>query len=122
MATLDDAKARAAGDRVGRLTLRPALLLALLAAFASLAHAAPAEDKLGKAPGYPVGSGATWYYDESVRVGSFTHQAEIKGLYHGAPNVLKPSAKPLPLGRAEREPDIRWDVKDARGLALSDYL
>jgi CubicO group peptidase (beta-lactamase class C family) len=90
--------------------------------FASLAHAAPDEERLGKPFGYPVGNAANWYYDESVRVGSFSHQAEIKGIFHGQPNVLKPASKPMPLGKAAQEPDIRWNAKDARGLTLDDYL
>jgi len=102
--------------------MRLAAPVLLLLAFASLAHAAPDEDKLGKAFGYPIGTGANWYYDESVRVGSFTHQAEIKGIFRGAPNVLKASPRPMALPRAAHEPDIRWNAKDARGLTLDDYL
>jgi len=86
------------------------------------AGAAPDEDRLGKKAGYPVGSAATWYYSESARVGSFTHQAEIKGIYHGEPHILSPSAMPMPLPKAVREPDIRWNAKGATDLTVDDYL
>ena len=90
--------------------------------WAQLAGAAPDEDRLGKGKGYPIGSATTWYYSESVRVGSFTHQAEIKGLFQGEPNVLQPSTRPLPLPRAAQEPDIRWNPKGAPDLTVDDYL
>jgi CubicO group peptidase (beta-lactamase class C family) len=99
-----------------------ALVIFSFITLVSLVQAAPDEDKLGKQRGYPIGTGATWYDDESVRVGSYTHQAEIKGIYRGKPNVLQPSAKPMPLAKAAQEPDIRWNVKDAHGLTVDDYL
>jgi CubicO group peptidase (beta-lactamase class C family) len=95
--------------------------LALFAA-ASLSFAAPDEDKLGKQRGYPVGNAANWYFDESVRVGSFTHQAEIKGIFRGEVHTLQPSSKPLPLLKAAQEPEFRWNAKDARTLSVNDYL
>ena len=72
------------------------LLVASLGCTA-LAHAAPDEDALGKREGYPVagfgaGSKHNWYFDEFVRVGSFTHQAEIPGLFNGPVHELKPAA------------------------------
>ncbi|HET7763650.1 MAG TPA: serine hydrolase [Burkholderiales bacterium] len=102
-------------------TVRPVALL-ILSAVASAALAAPDEDKLGKRRGYPIGNAASWYYDESVRVGSFTHQAEIKGIYRGEVHTLQPSSKPMPLPRAAQEPGFRWNAKDARGLSVDDYL
>jgi CubicO group peptidase (beta-lactamase class C family) len=101
---------------------RAALFALLLMTFTPFAQAAPDEDRLGKQRGYPIGNGATWYYDESVRVGSFTHQAEIKGIFHGGVNVLQASSKPMPLPTAGLEPQIRWNAKDARGLTVDDYL
>jgi len=86
------------------------------------AYGAPDEDKLGKQHGYPVGTAASWYFDESVRVGSFTHQAEIRGLFGGKPNLLPASSKPMLLPKAAREPEVRWNAKDARDLTLDDYL
>ena len=72
-------------DRKHRLAT---LVLAL--SIGALAWAAPDEEKLGKSLGYPIakiGNNKDWYYDESVRVGSFTHQAEIPGLYQGKANL-----------------------------------
>lgn len=98
------------------------MVLLILSAVASAALAASDEDKLGKLRGYPVGTAATWYSDESVRVGSFTHQAEIKGIYRGEVHTLPPSPRPMPLPKAQREPDFRWNAKDAPGLTVGDYL
>jgi CubicO group peptidase (beta-lactamase class C family) len=97
-------------------------LAAIPLAAASIAYAAPDEEKLGKQSGYPIGKAANWYYDESVRVGSFTHQADIPGIFHGKVNVLQRSAKAMPLPKAAQEPDFRWNANDARGLSLDDYL
>jgi hypothetical protein len=55
--------------------MQPGLLLlscAVLVALGLPAGAAPDEDLLGKAAGYPVGSRVNWFYDERVRVGSFS--------------------------------------------------
>ena len=60
---------------------------------ASAAVAAPDEDVLGKAQGYPVGSPRTWIYDEKVRVGSFS------GMYRVVKQhtlTKPPTASPLP--------------------------
>jgi CubicO group peptidase (beta-lactamase class C family) len=100
-----------------------AALLAL--GIAAQSAAAPDEDKLGKSLGYPIariGNDKDWYYDESVRVGSFTHQAEIPGLYQGKANVLRRSGRPMPLARAAREPDYRWSVGQERDLRVDDFL
>jgi CubicO group peptidase (beta-lactamase class C family) len=94
----------------------------LLGLWAPLTYAAPDEDKLGRQRGYPVGDASTWYYSESVRVGSFTHQAEIRGIFRGKPNTLQPSNTAMALPTAEREPDFRWNAKDERNLTLQDYL
>jgi len=57
------------------------LLSCLLACFLGMpalpAVAAPDEDLLGKAGGYPLGTRANWFFDEGVRVGSFSHLDEI---------------------------------------------
>jgi CubicO group peptidase (beta-lactamase class C family) len=86
------------------------------------AHAAPDEEALGKAKGYPVGNISNWFYDESVRVGSFTAQGEIPGIFQGKANVLAPSDKPMPLPRSEQEPPIRWDDGHRRYLIVDHYL
>jgi len=97
-------------------------LAALLLVLPAVALAAPDEDRLGKQRGYPIGNAASWFFDESVRVGSFTHQAEIKGIFRGEVHTLQPSSKPMPLPRAGREPDFRWNARDARSLTVDDYL
>ncbi|MDL2356267.1 MAG: serine hydrolase [Pseudomonadota bacterium] len=98
------------------------LLLALLADVAVAAAAGPDEDKLGKANGYPAGTARNWFSDEAVRVGSFTSQGEIPGIFNGKANVLAASATPMRLARSEREPSIRWDVDGVRNLTVDDYL
>lgn len=86
------------------------------------ALAAPDEDKLGKQQGYPIGTAANWFFDESVRVGSFTHQGEIPHIGGGGVNVLEPSMRPLPLPVAAREPAFRWGIGAERNLTVDDYL
>ena len=92
--------------------------------FTSVACAAPDEQKLGKAAGYPVGSAArsSWFDDESMRVGSFTHQGEIPGFYNGKANVLKRADKPMPLPKVAQEPAYRWNLDQTRGLTVDHYL
>ncbi|MFP5392861.1 MAG: serine hydrolase domain-containing protein [Gammaproteobacteria bacterium] len=102
--------------------LSPHLLSVLIACISVQASAAPDEDMLGKALGYPVGTAKTWFYDESVRVGSFTAQGEIPGIFNGKSNVLAPSTAPMPLRRAEREPALRWSVDGRTSLSVDDYL
>jgi CubicO group peptidase (beta-lactamase class C family) len=89
-------------------------LLALpAAAAAALALAAPDEDKLGKPRGYPVGTPATWFYDETVRVGSFTVRTitdrEVEQgtrFYYASPHTIALAAA----------------LRGATGRTLSDYL
>jgi CubicO group peptidase (beta-lactamase class C family) len=91
----------------------------------ALAWAAPDEEKLGKSLGYPIakiGNNKDWYYDESVRVGSFTHQADIPGLYQGKANVLQRSDQPMRLATAARDPDYRWSIDHERDLRVEDFL
>jgi CubicO group peptidase (beta-lactamase class C family) len=78
--------------------------------------AAPDEELLGKSAGYPIGTRATWFFDESVRVGSFSNLDKI--LPH---NVLKPAAVPLPLRKAAAEPKLEYRF-DNRTLAIDDFL
>ena len=78
--------------------LKSLLLPLLLTSIA--AHAAPDEDKLGKAQGYPAGNARTWLFDESVRVDSFTSQGEIAGIFGGTANVLAASDTPMKLPRS----------------------
>jgi CubicO group peptidase (beta-lactamase class C family) len=57
-----------------------------------------------------------------MRVGSFTHEGEMQGFYHGISNVLQPAAKPLAFRFARADPDYRWDVGPSHGLTVDDYL
>ena len=94
-------------------TLAP--LLALLAhSFA--AQAAPDEERLGKSVGYPLGTPATWFYDERVRVGSFSHLDEI--LAH---NTLPRSATPMALPKAAGAPAIGYRFSGSE-YSIDDFL
>ncbi|SDC20773.1 CubicO group peptidase, beta-lactamase class C family [Cupriavidus sp. YR651] len=101
------------------LLVTASVAVSVAALFAAPARAAPDEDKLGKARGYPVGSLQTYFFDESVRVGSFSAQAEIPGIRM---HELAASAAPMPLPHSASEPDIRWDVDQLRRLTVDDYL
>ena len=95
------------------------------ASIAAKALAGPDEVTLGKHEGYPIagiGNSKNWYFDESVRVGSFTHQAEIPRLLNGKVNMLKASERPLKLGRAPVQPDYRWHIEGERNLTVDDFL
>jgi CubicO group peptidase (beta-lactamase class C family) len=104
------------------MTLKHITLALLLALGAAHTFAAPDEDKLGKAQGYPVGNARNWFYDEAVRVGSFSNQGEIEGIFGGKANVLAASSAPMPLLRVEDEPRIRWTADHGRSLSIDDYL
>jgi CubicO group peptidase (beta-lactamase class C family) len=89
----------------------------LLALFVSIsAQAAPDEDLLGKSAGYPIGTRENWFFDERVRVGSFSHLDEL--LPH---NTLKKAATPRPLPKAAEAPDIRYRFED-KDYSLDDFL
>lgn len=89
---------------------------------ATHAHAEPEETALCKEQGYPVGSAKTWFMDRCVRVGSFTHQAEIPGIFGGVANTMQAASQPLELTRANQEPRYRWSVDGRSGLTVEDYL
>jgi len=61
------------------------------------AVAAPDEQLLGKKAGYPIGTPSNWFYDEGVRVGSFSNLDKIS-----PHNTLKRAASPLPLPHAAK--------------------
>lgn len=92
------------------------LSCAALVALALPAGAAPDEQLLGKATGYPVGQPANWFFDESVRVGSFSHLDSF--LPH---NTLKKSDAPLPLPAASNPPKIGYRF-DGQSYSLDDFL
>ena len=102
--------------------IKQVLLFSLWAVTAACATAAPDEDKLGKKQGYPVGTAENWFFDELVRVGSFTAQADIPGIFGGKPNILAPSGAPMPLPRLDHEPRIRWTFDQRNNLTVDDYL
>lgn len=90
------------------------------------AQAAPDEAQLGQSRGYPLGTAATYFYDEAVRVGSFSRLSEID---------LRPNTwatlKPAPVARqlalspspqaADFAKDLRWRL-DGKTYTLDDYL
>lgn len=88
----------------------------MLVVLASPAAAGPDEERLGKRAGYPIGSRASWFYDESVRVGSFSHLDTL--LPH---NTLQRASSPLPLPAAAGPPDIGYRF-EGRSLTLDDFL
>jgi len=96
--------------------MRHALIPAWLAfALCSPAAAAPDEELLGKSAGYPIGTRATWYYNENVRVGSFSNLEKILPVYtlkHGAP---------APLPKAAGAPRIEYRF-DQQSFSLDDFL
>jgi len=59
----------------------------VLVALAFPAGAAPDEDLLGKAAGYPIGTRANWFYDEGVRVGSFSRVQNLSHIHHATASV-----------------------------------
>lgn len=93
-----------------------------LLACAAAAPAAPDEERLGRDQGYPVGTAATWFFDESVRVGSFSHLSDIPGLFDGRTNTLQRAERPMPLPRAAQEPAYRWTIGKERQLSVDDFL
>ena len=102
--------------------VRSIALSLLLACVSSGGHAAPDEELLGREKGYPVGQASNWFHLESVRVGSFTHQAEIPGLMNGSVHELAPSLRPMELARSTVEPAYRWHIDARRNLSVDDYL
>jgi CubicO group peptidase (beta-lactamase class C family) len=89
-----------------------------LAAFVTMtfsAFAAPDEQLLGKKAGYPIGTPSNWFFDEGVRVGSFSNIDKI--FPH---NTLKRAASPLPLPRAASEPKIDYWFDQI--YTLDDFL
>ncbi len=80
------------------------------------ATAAPDEDLLGKAAGYPVGHNLAQTYQEPYLVGSFSAMDRVTSSC-----ALAPSTHPLPLPKASSEPSFRYRF-GARTLSLDDYM
>ncbi len=96
------------------------LLGLIMTAAISVSFAAPDEKKLGKSNGYPVGTAANWFFDESVRVGSFSQLDKINtGKTTFTP--LTASNQPMQLRRTNSEPSVYWRI-DGRTYTLDDYL
>lgn len=96
----------------------PARTLFALALALSLvpAWAAPDEDLLGKAAGYPAAPRLGQAFQEAYRVGSFRAMDSL------SPHCTLPaSAQPQPLPKAAREPALRYQF-DGRTLTLDDYM
>ena len=89
-------------------------VLALLAH--SLAQAAPDEELLGKSAGYPIGTRTNWFYDERVRVGSFSRLDEILPYY-----TLQKPAAPLSLPKAADAQAIGYRFEGGQ-YSLDDFL
>jgi CubicO group peptidase (beta-lactamase class C family) len=96
----------------GRILLSCAVLVAL----ALPAHAAPDEELLGKAAGYPIGNPANWFFDQSVRVGSFSRLDSFLPHY-----TLRKAASPLPLPKAASEPKLAYRF-EKQSYSLDDFL
>src|SRR5689334_7779216 len=92
------------------------LSCAMLDALGLRASAAPNAELLGKAAGYPVGSRANWYSNESVRVGSFSHLDRILPHY-----TLAKSVAPLRLAAAASPPAIEYRF-EKQSYSLDDFL
>ena len=97
-----------------RLLLLVAFVAAQLSAQTLLA--APDEDALGKAAGYPAGRDLKQAYEEAYRVGSFSAMDSI------APSCsLAPADTPVPLERTPVEPTFTYRFQ-GRSFTLDDYL
>ncbi|MDR7378302.1 CubicO group peptidase (beta-lactamase class C family) [Rhodoferax ferrireducens] len=92
-----------------------ALLLAVLLASLGV-RAAPDEDLLGQAAGYPAGRNLAQAYREPYMVGSFS---AMDGLHPSC--TLAPATQPVPLPQAATETDFRYRFA-GRSWALDDYL
>lgn len=95
---------------------RHPLLLFTVALACGAALAAPDEDSLGKAAGYPVAPRLGQAFQEAYRVGSFSAMDTL------SPHcVLERSAQPQPLPRAANETTFRYQF-DGKTLTLDDYM
>lgn len=100
------------------------ITLATVWALSLPALAAPDEELLGKSKGYPIGTAANWFFDESVRVGSFTNQDKVPNIFNsGKSSEVPAGGVVMPLPKAEKEPwGFRWKVQNQAGLTVDDLL
>ena len=99
--------------------MRPRRVLVLCAALLGLAfpaRAAPDEARLGKAAGYPIGTRGNWFYDEGVRVGSFSNLDRLLPHY-----TLPKAASPLSLPAAAATPKFEYRFEN-QAHTLEDFL
>jgi CubicO group peptidase (beta-lactamase class C family) len=99
--------------------MQPGRILLLCAALSALglsAAAAPDEAQLGKAAGYPIGTRGSWFYDENVRVGSFSNLDKLLPHY-----TLNKAASPLPLATAAAAPAFEYRFEN-QTHTLDDFL
>ena len=99
------------------LSWRPIFSILVLTMLTAPAVAAPDEDILGKADGYPVGTAKNWFYDEHVRVGSFSHIDKVIPYYY----TLHKSASPLRLPKVASAPDLRYRFEQ-QDYTIDDFL
>ena len=89
---------------------------AAIAVLVSSASAAPDEELLGRSAQYPIGTRATWFLDERVRVGAFSNLDKL--LPH---NTLGKATTPLPLPVVE--PGRRFEYSfEGQPLTIDDFL
>jgi CubicO group peptidase (beta-lactamase class C family) len=94
----------------------PMLATAFVAFLFGSALAALDEEISGKSVGYPIGTPRTWFYDESVRVGSFSNIDRILPY-----NSLRKSSAPSKLEPAGSALRLSYRF-ESRTLTLSDFL
>jgi CubicO group peptidase (beta-lactamase class C family) len=100
--------------------------MSALSALFQAPRPAPDEARLGQAAGYPVGDARSYFYKESVRVGSFSRMADIdfspasmaRLLPASSEQVLALSDAPTAQDFAQR---FRY-VHEGEARSLSDYL
>ena len=98
------------------LSWRPIFSILALTALAAPTLAAPDEDVLGKADGYPLGTRENWFYDEHVRVGSFSHIDDILPYLK-----VDKSTSPLPLPKAASAPQLGYRFQE-QSYTIDDFL
>jgi CubicO group peptidase (beta-lactamase class C family) len=97
-----------------------------MSAFFNPTLPAPDESLLGRDLGYPVGTAQTYFYDEAVRVGSFSRAGEIDfapGRWARLGAASAAGVMPLPdaAGAGAFRTDFSYPFSGER-LGLADYL
>lgn len=88
------------------------LIAAAIWCAAAPASAAPDEELLGKAAGYPIGTRSNWFVEDRVRVGSFSQLDRIF-----PSNPVPRAATPRPMSFAASEPAYVYT-----GRTIDDFL